>query len=83
MTEAEIIGCEQALRLLAAYLDGELEAADQSDMERHLERCRACYSRAEFERRLAQHVAALRSAPVTADFEQRIRTLLDRFGDPA
>ena len=83
MTESEIIDCERALRLLAAYLDGELESADERDLERHLERCRSCYSRAEFERRLAEQVAVLRRAPVSADFERRIRNLLDRFAEPA
>jgi len=51
--EAErMIRCEEAVRLLAAYLDGELDRLEHGDVERHLDACRSCYSRAEFERRL-------------------------------
>ena len=80
MTEPEVLDCERALRLLAAYLDRELGIDEERDMARHLERCRGCYSRAEFERRLKAQLGALRVASVSTLFEQRIRGLLDRFG---
>lgn len=79
MTEQTIIPCEQALRLLAAHLDGELEPATNADMERHLARCRSCYSRAEFERGLKVELASLRDHPVRPAFEERIRGLIERF----
>jgi anti-sigma factor RsiW len=75
----KIITCEEALRLLAAHLDGELEGARRHDVERHLELCRSCFSRAEFERRLKSQLAALRKQPVQPKFEARIRALISRF----
>jgi anti-sigma factor RsiW len=80
MKEDRIMNCEEALRLLAEHLDGELDHASRNDVERHLERCRSCYSRAEFERRLKGQVSSLRESPVRPVFEDRIRSIIDRFG---
>ena len=77
---AEIItNCEEALRLLAAYLDGELGAGEHPAMEHHLRLCRSCCSRAEFERHLKAQLGDLRRAGVRPSFEHRIRELISRF----
>lgn len=73
------IGCQEALRLLAAYLDRELDEEEASVMAGHLETCRSCYSRAEFEKALKAHVAQLRQAPVEPALEIRVRDLLQHF----
>lgn len=77
MNERERIGCEEALRRLAAYLDRELEAMESAEVKRHLETCRSCYSRAEFERRLKERIRRdLRVTAVPPDCEDRVRSLL-------
>lgn len=79
MQSNEIRSCEDALRLLAAHLDGELDSATDSEVERHLARCRSCYSRAEFERRLKASVAALAHEPVRSELSDRIQAVIRRF----
>ena len=79
MSEAKIITCEEALRLLAEYLDGELGGAHRHDVEKHLARCRSCFSRAEFETRLKAQLSQLKQLPVQPKFEERIRALISRF----
>jgi anti-sigma factor (TIGR02949 family) len=79
MTEARTIDCEEALRRLAEYLDAELHGESRHEMEQHLERCRSCFSRVEFEKRLKTYVAELRHEPVSPDLERRVRTLLETF----
>lgn len=74
------IRCEEAIRRLAEYLDGELDDREDTEVERHLETCRSCWSRAEFERRIRSQLADLRQDEVDTDFEERIRTLLRHFG---
>lgn len=74
------IRCEEAIRHLAAYLDGELSERKDAEIERHLETCRSCWSRAEFERRIRARLTELRREELDPDFERRIRTLLQRFG---
>lgn len=78
-TELEI-DCEEALRRLAEYLDGELGDREDAAVRHHLETCRSCWSRAEFERRLRTRLVELREGEVPADFERRMRKLIQNFG---
>ena len=79
MTHAHRMTCEEALRLLAAYIDGELSAAVKDDVHRHLDACRNCCSRAEFERGLKTQLAALGATPVRPELENRVRSLISEF----
>jgi anti-sigma factor RsiW len=71
--------CEDALRLLAAHLDRELDAPASRQVERHLEICRSCYSRAEFEKRLKERLAELGEAQVRTELADRVQTLIRTF----
>jgi anti-sigma factor (TIGR02949 family) len=79
MNEARVLDCDEALRRLAEYLDNELNGEAQHEMERHLERCRSCFSRVEFEKRLKACTADLRRERVPPDLERRIRKLIETF----
>lgn len=79
MSDIKQIGCEEALRRLFEYLDRELDGARHAEMEQHLHTCRACYSRAEFERHLKGKLGALGKEPSPPEFELRIKNLLRRF----
>ena len=79
MNGEPITSCEDALRLLAGYLDHELGITEHEAVERHLSRCRSCWSRAEFERRLKAQLGDLRRTGVPLVFEQRIRELIAHF----
>lgn len=84
MNPNDRIGCEEALRRLADYLDRELAPEEAEDVERHLETCRSCYSRAEFERRLKDRLRdelSVRDLP--AEFERRMRGLLESLPEEA
>lgn len=75
----EITSCAEALRLLAAHLDGELDDHAHAEMERHLDTCRSCYSRSEFEQQLKASIAELAEEPVPPDVTARVRTLITQF----
>lgn len=79
MTEVRAIDCEEALRRLFDHLDAELQGEPRLEMEQHLERCRSCFSRVEFEKRLKAFTTALRREPVPPELERRIRRVLDGF----
>ena len=79
MNEVRTIDCEEALRRLFDYLDAELHSEPRREMDEHLHRCRSCFSRVEFEKRLKAHVGALGSEPVSPELERRIRKILDTF----
>jgi anti-sigma factor (TIGR02949 family) len=79
MTEVRVIDCEEALHRLFEYLDAELDRRSQREMEQHLERCRSCFSRVEFEKRLKAYTIELRTEPVSSELDLRIRSVLDSF----
>ena len=74
------ITCEEAMRSLAEYLDNELSTGVEQSIRQHLEFCRSCYSRAEFERRFKVELRKLGKDEVPVGFEQRVRRLLQSFG---
>ena len=79
MNETRAIDCEEALHRLLDFLNAELHGESLQELERHLERCRSCFSRFEFEKRLKAHIAELGSEPAPAELHSRIRKVLDNF----
>jgi anti-sigma factor (TIGR02949 family) len=71
--------CEEVLKHLVAYLDRDTDAHTAAEIERHLEQCRGCYSRAEFERQLKARVRAAGSRSAPESLRTRIRKLVDEF----
>jgi anti-sigma factor (TIGR02949 family) len=88
MSDSKPITCDEALRMLAAFLDGELHLETGKAVSQHLEVCRSCFSRSEFERRLKGEMNRLGREEITPGFEERVRRLLGSFsassvGEPA
>jgi hypothetical protein len=79
MKKVKTIGCEEALKHLLAFLDQELGEVKHREVEHHLEICRTCFSRAEFEKLLKTRLREAGRGTVRASFEKRIKTLLGRF----
>ena len=50
------IGCLEAMEFFYAWLDNELDGKDMADFEHHLSHCKSCWSRAEVERALTEHI---------------------------
>lgn len=75
--------CEQALREIEAYLDGELASDSIVQLEVHLEDCPPCSGRADFQRRLKVLIAGKCAGPsqVPASLRARIDAILHP--DPA
>lgn len=71
--------CEQVVRLLFEYLDGEVSEEQQRHIDHHLTLCRSCFSRAEFEKRLRLHLNPLGREAVPSELEHRIRSIIARF----
>lgn len=77
MNDPQRIDCEEAVRRLAAFLDHELDPDESAEVKRHLDTCRSCFSRAEFERRLRERIREdLQDDEVPSDFEERMRGLI-------
>ncbi len=79
MKRVKTIGCEEALAHLLEYLDQEVGATIRRQVDHHLEACRSCFSRAEFERRLKNKLRTAGREPAGEFFQERIKTVLKRF----
>lgn len=75
MSEEKLIDCEQALAQIFAFIDHELRPHEQAAMQAHLDTCKSCFSRAEFERRLKEKLTTLRER-ATPEAQLRIAKLI-------
>ena len=73
------IDCEQALRQIFEFIDRELGESDHEAMHRHLETCKSCFSRVEFERKLKAKLGDLREEKATEQMSERVKDLLKNF----
>ena len=73
------LNCEQVLEHLFAYLDNALDAPTSAEIERHLESCRGCFSRAEFEQRLRERIAQTGTVSAPDTLRERIKALTGKF----
>lgn len=71
--------CEDVLRELLAYLDREVDPDTAALIDRHLQSCRGCFSRAEFERKLKGHLEASGEKPAPERLRARVKGILDKF----
>jgi mycothiol system anti-sigma-R factor len=78
MAKPKTIGCEEALRHLLEYLDQELEEGTKQEIEHHLDLCKSCFSRAEFERRLKDRLHEVGRESVPDTLRARIKSILNR-----
>jgi anti-sigma factor (TIGR02949 family) len=61
-----MMGCEEVMEKLWAFVDGELDAADETAVQRHLEVCNLCFPQYDFHRayfRFVGHVKEGQQAP--------------------
>ncbi|WP_274424596.1 anti-sigma factor family protein [Chelativorans sp. YIM 93263] len=71
--------CEEVIEKLLDYLDRELDSETEQALANHMETCRACYSRAEFERRLRARINEAGRAAAPDSLRHRVRALVERY----
>jgi anti-sigma factor (TIGR02949 family) len=76
MAKVPPIACDEALAHLFEFLDHELDEQQHAEMEQHLRTCRACYSRAEFEKALKQRLSESAREKTPSGLRDRIKKLL-------
>ena len=75
--------CQDILRQLWEYLDGELPAGEAEEIREHLEDCAHCNPQYEFQLRFLEALVkayAAREVP-PPEFVRRLRAALDAIGD--
>jgi len=76
--------CDEALRRLEDYLDGELSDEDLRKVQDHLDTCAPCTSQFRFEASVLQGIRQrLQRTDLPPDLLTRIRRMLDEAGGAA
>lgn len=76
MNDKKTIDCEEALNRLFEYIDHELHGHRHDEMEDHLAKCRSCYSRLEFEKRLKNHLQGAARQKAPDELQSKIKHLI-------
>lgn len=72
--------CLEAFDHLYAYLNGELKDPKAvAVIEHHLQHCRSCLSRAQFEREINQRLKKTDTKPLPSSLTDRMKKLIDNF----
>lgn len=77
--EIKKLECEQAITMILEYLDEELPEHDHEAMDEHLETCRSCFSRMEFEKMLKGKVNALPIQKAPDSLRDKIKKVTGKF----
>jgi mycothiol system anti-sigma-R factor len=74
------MNCKESLEKLYEFLDGDLAQAPAGELEKHLDRCRHCWDRFEFEKKLLLRVKTSCCKECCPErLLKRIKSLLDLF----
>lgn len=73
------ISCEDVLKSLVDYLHGEVDDARFAEIGKHLDSCRGCLSRSEFEATLKDRVKDEARETAPEALRDRLKTLMDKF----
>ncbi|MCI0506514.1 MAG: zf-HC2 domain-containing protein [Gammaproteobacteria bacterium] len=77
-SDKNTIDCEEALKRLFEYIDHELHGRRHEEMEDHMSKCRSCYSRLEFEKRLQQHLKNATEQKAPQELQNKIKKLIHK-----
>jgi anti-sigma factor (TIGR02949 family) len=69
--------CDQVLKEIELFLDGELDPDLGDEVARHLSECRSCFDRAGFQRRVRQLVGMACRTETPAHLWRRVRRALE------
>lgn len=72
------IDCTQAIELLYAYLDGELNDIELEQFENHLGHCKSCYSRSELETALNKRIKESKNDQVPESLQNRLHDIIKK-----
>ena len=77
--EVTMFSCEKVLEGIWDYLDKELCGDSLAGIKKHLELCRTCYSRLEFERLLRDHLRNRTNHCCPERLKKRIQDIVELY----
>lgn len=74
-----MLSCEKVLEIVYEYLDGAVDKNGVANLKEHLDLCRSCFGRVEFEKLLRDHIRQKTTAICPDRLKKRIQDLIDQF----
>lgn len=73
------IDCDEVMRQLFDYLDDEVNITAHDEIHHHIEECRSCFSRVEFERQLKNRIQGAGKDSAPESLQKRVTDLMKDF----
>jgi mycothiol system anti-sigma-R factor len=73
------ISCDEAIQRIFSFIDNALENAPRAELEHHLETCRHCFDRVEFEKLLKSRLQKLKTETKSETLRKKIEEFVDQF----
>ncbi|MBE9557497.1 MAG: zf-HC2 domain-containing protein [Proteobacteria bacterium] len=73
------IDCDEVMRQIFDYLDEEVDETVACELQAHIDDCRSCFSRVEFERVLKDRVRDSKVETLPESMQERITELMKNF----
>jgi hypothetical protein len=74
--KAKIIGCEEALERMFEYIDGVLAGRPLSELEQHIETCKGCLKKVEFQLKLKKRLINVKPVSASKHLMERLNFIL-------
>lgn len=72
MTQQNLLSCRETIEQLWALIDGELDESRVPEVEKHLQRCAACFPHYDFQRAFRAFLQAHNSETLPASLRRRV-----------
>lgn len=73
------IDCDEVMRQLFDFLDGEVDEMADKEIHHHIDECRSCFSRVEFEQMLRARIRKSRDEGLPDSLQERVTELMKGF----
>jgi len=73
------ISCEEALKRVLDYIDNHIDDFSRGEFEQHIEKCRHCFDRVEFEKLLKSRFRTLQAGTSTDRLRKRVDDIITKF----
>ncbi len=75
--KTKTISCEEALEIMFEYIDGVLAGKHQSELEQHIETCRGCLKKVEFQLKLKKRLTKVKPVSISKKLSNRLNLILE------
>jgi len=72
------INCEEALERMFDYIDSALAGKSGTELEHHIETCRGCMKKLDFQLRLKKRLVKIKPVSVSKNFANRLNIILEK-----